>query len=121
MGKLNNKIIFGFVILTIPAMIIAGIIIITQAQESLPAREDRLFEKNGISINLDSITYTDGRILSYDLINPPTSKVLIHNWDKLSVLSKTSITNTLTAQGYTDKGSFNPDPVREEQIDVLQH
>jgi hypothetical protein len=98
-------------------MILGGlftlIVGIVYAQESLPEREDRLFEKDGLSINLDSITYTDGKILSYDLVNPPTSKVIIHDWDKLSTLSKTSITNTLTAQGYTDKGSFNPDPVRE--------
>ncbi|HEY8116004.1 MAG TPA: hypothetical protein VIH70_06290 [Actinomycetota bacterium] len=106
MGKLRY---IPYVISIILGIIIP--IVYVNAQESLPVREDRLFEKNGISVNLDSITYTDGKILSYDLLNPPTSKVIIHDWDKLSALSKSSITTTLVGQGYTDKGSFNPDPL----------
>jgi hypothetical protein len=114
MGKLNKYDLFAFII--IPSSVLLLTLSLVYAQESLPAREDRLFEKNGISVNLDTITYTDGNILSYDLVNPPTSKVIIHDWDKLSALSKSSITTTLTGQGYTDKGSFNPDPEKSSVV-----
>jgi len=60
---------------------------------------------------LDNLRYSNGRQVSYDIIGCPITNVVIHNWQDVSVLEKSSITNTLATKGYIEKEEISSDSI----------
>ena len=60
---------------------------------------------------LDNLRYSNGRQLSYDIIGCPITNVVIHDWQDVNVIDKTSITSTLSAKGYIEKEEITSDVI----------
>jgi len=56
---------------------------------------------------LDLKTYIDGRPLSYDITGCPIQNVIVHNWDNVSSLEKTSIISILSGKGLIEKEQYD--------------
>jgi hypothetical protein len=51
---------------------------------------------------MDGRTYTTGEEVSYDIQGYPSTQIIIHRWNEISVLQQGLIVSRLTSEGYTE-------------------
>lgn len=69
--------------------------------------DDRIFIKDSNFNSLITTKYNDGKELSYDIVNPNTEQIVIHNWSKISELDKQVISSELQTSGFKDISEFD--------------
>jgi len=102
------------VIVTICILILVGCIMYivnATAQIQTSSIEKRFTTCINSIPELDNMRYSNGRQISYDIIGCPITNVVIHDWQDVNVLDKTSITNTLSVKGYIEKEEIASDVI----------
>ena len=106
----DKPVLIVLAIIIIPTVLVfGGLYAVAQIQTS--SIEKRFTTCVNSIPELDNLRYSNGRQVSYDIIGCPITNVVIHNWQDVSVLEKSSITNTLATKGYIEKEEISSDSI----------
>jgi len=101
------------VVCMILGLIGMGIVVYATAQIQTSSIEKRFTTCVNSIPELDNMKYSNGKNISYDIVGCPVTNVIIHEWQDVNMIDKTSITSTLSAKGYIEKEAISSNGIAE--------